>query len=449
MSDSNDTELFRGIDKTDFFIISNKKEMLRMVLDQFSDEFERLVRADPIPNDNASSPSTPSPSKILFGSDFNEVNRTLTSVIALRWIYTGDYAIFRKSQPADSALTWDSFFWMRFALRAWVETNDDFFALLTFIMVKNLGKDSQLAADYYSKIGEDISSNNHNLILLRAAEIGLVPCLSHLPLDYKQDVMRGLKLGAHFNFAQLARGENAPVSLSAFLKLRNHQRAFQFYFMEQLLEVAGAGGHEDWTCAVRLTQPVFDAYRDVYDAAQCVVSKWIGLREAFDYVLIRRSLMLLEKGFRRLDICDKEDRALMRLLCMGNVTDLSTAELYESVWEELEMESKASLVADLNINGSVDVPAVLPTYASELLTNGVGTDSQESSDDKWERLWYLLRYLARVLRQTDKPVNGKVVVIERNLQKISQVIVTSEEFRINPAMLESLEIPTGTVAQSV
>ncbi|KAI0393401.1 hypothetical protein F5Y17DRAFT_311430 [Xylariaceae sp. FL0594] len=448
LSASRSPSMATPIDRASFFAISDDREIFCLVRDRFPDELKRLKRAYSISHSNTTPPSTPSPSSVLFGEQYDEVNRTLVGLITLRWIYNDQYDTFRASQPDAVALTRDSFCWIQQVFKAGLKTDNDFIALLTSIVVNDLGKDPQLASDYCAKTGEDISAGNHDLILLKAAEAGLVPSLDSLPDGDRADVLRGMKLGAEFNFGQLAQGENVPASLTALLELRGHPRAFELRFMEQLLDIAGARGHEDWTCAKTMTQPVFDAYRNVYDAVQGVISGSMDLRAAYDLILVRRAGMLRAKGFRRLDVTSREDRALMRLLCMGGVADMETAQLYDSVWAGLPAETKTSLVADLNVDGSVQVPAVQATYAPALLTKGVDANGPGSTDAKRGRLQSLLCYLSRVLRPTDAYLEERAVVIERNVLKVVQEIVGSGEFRANPAMLDGKAVPEAVVAQT-
>ncbi|KAI0554764.1 hypothetical protein F4679DRAFT_595303 [Xylaria curta] len=333
-------------------------------------ELERLKRAYSIPDPNATPPSAASPSQILFGNQFNEVNRTLVGLIALRWIYNDQYDNFRGTQSDPVALTRESFNWIRQVFQAGLTSDDDLIALITSII-------------------------NHDLILLKAAEAGLVPSFDRLPKNDKADVLRGMRLGAEFNFGQLVHAENIP-----------------------LLDIAGASGHEDWTCAKRFLQSTLRR------------TGTMGLRDAYDLVLGRRSWMLREKGFRHLDIADADDRALTRLLCMGGVANLSAAQLYESVWIDLEAETKTLLIADLNVDGS-DQPAVLPTYAPSLMRKGVDVNGPGSTNEKRKRLRSLLRYLCRVLKLTDTHINGSVV-----------------DFWANPTVFESKDVPNGAIAQT-
>lgn len=83
------------------------------------------------------------------------------------------------------------------------------------------------------------------MILIKAVDAGLVHCLDRLSGDQKQEVVCGLRLGAKFNFGQLAQAENAPACLSSLMDMKSHPRAFHLHFLEQLLDMAGAAGHMD------------------------------------------------------------------------------------------------------------------------------------------------------------------------------------------------------------
>jgi hypothetical protein len=64
-------------------------------------------------------------------------------------------------------------------------SDTDLYAMVTSIVVNDLGKDPQLAIAYYNKTKEDISDLNHDIILLKAVKTGLVQCLDCPPLEPK------------------------------------------------------------------------------------------------------------------------------------------------------------------------------------------------------------------------------------------------------------------------
>jgi hypothetical protein len=336
-------------------------------------------------------------------------------------------------------LTRASFEWIRSFYTQTVVTPNDLFTLIASIIVNDLGKDPQLASDYHKLTGEDISDLNHDAILLKACNAGLVKSLAFLSTQDKNDVVLSMHLGASFNFGQLAQAENAPACLSGLLQMKGRTRSFQLRFMEQLLDIAGAAGHMDWTCARKLNQPIFDAYRNVYDACQGVITGTLDLRAAYDLVLIRRVELLESRGYRRLQVEENEDdRALTRLLCMGGVGDLETALLYENAWRHLKKPIRDNLVHSLNVDGSKAEPAIQPTYMPALISR--------AKDEK--SLTCIMVYLARVMSATNIAYSSSAMVIERSILGIMKKHVENGEFEQDPAVLEGVDVPPAAVALS-
>lgn len=432
------------IDMGLFFTVSDE-ELLCQVHDQFPQELDRLQRAYSILDRGIVRPSIPSPSHILYGTEHDEVNRTLVSVLSLRWIYRDQYETFTGTQPGQVALSRSSFNWIRSNFMERLKEPMDLYALLVYIVINDLGKDPQLASDYQSKKQEDISVLNHDIILYKSVAVGLVPCIDSLPQEYKDKIIRGMRIGAEFNPGQLAQAENAPASLSILLEMKGYQEDFTFHFLQQLLDISGAAGHEDWTCAKKLIQPIVTAYQNVYEVALGIISGDQGSREAYDEVITRRSSSLHKMGFRVLAVQRPEHRALMRLLCMGGVSNLEDAELYCSAWEDLDDSTRGSLVHSLNIDGSLVEPAIQPTYMPAMLTQGLGQASSGSRRDKIRCLRYMLRYLSRVMTFKEER-HGYAVVIERSVLWVVKEVVQSSKFQEDPTILENTDVPEGAVA---
>lgn len=422
-------------DAPDSLFAHSDEELLHLVHKEFSQEIDRLQRAYSIRDGPWTPPSTPSPSYILYKENFDEVNRTLVGFLTLRWIHNDEYEALIASQPAGFQLTRASFHWIR-NFYAQVTTNaDTLFTLITSIIINDLGKDPQLASDCYAETGVDVSTLNHDAILLEALKAGLVPSLAQLSDQGRSDICRAIELGANFNFGQLAQAENAPASLTGLLRMKGHDRSFRLRFMENLLDVAGAAGHMDWTCAKMLDEPVFESYRNVFDACQGVITGTLTFRSGYDLVLIRRAELLRDQDVRVFYVEDKlEDRALVRLLCMGRVTTREKAFLYENAWRALEDPVKETLTNSLNLDGQRSQPAVQPTYLPALLSH----IKEENA------LVCTLRYLAQVMSATDME-DPSAVVIERSVFTVLKQVIKSEEFEKDPSILEEVDVPEGVV----
>lgn len=437
--------IFRGrtTDMGRFFNISDI-ELLRQIHLEFRPELDRLKRAYSIRERHVPLLASPSPSQIIYETQHDEVNRTLVSVLSLRWIYRDQYELFTRTQPDQVILSRSSFTWLRDIVLERLQNPTDLYALLTYIVINDLGKDPQLASDYLSQRDEDISGLNHDIILFKAAEAGMIPSFNRLQEQNQDEILRGMRLGAEFNPGQLAQAENAPACLLSLLQMKGHSRSFRFHFIQQLLDISGAAGHEDWTCAKKFIQPIAKAYQDVYEVAEAIISGERGLRDAYDVILVRRGNMLHEKGLGELDVQRHDHRAFLRLLCMGGVSDLDKADFYLSVWEKLEDDTKSSLIHTLNVDGSFSEPAVQPTYMPAMLTQGVGEVDSAPREIRTQRLRHILRYLSRVMNlESEWP--DHTAVVERSVLWVLKGVVQSDAFREDPTILESTKIPETAI----
>jgi hypothetical protein len=420
----------------DSLFARSEEDLINLVYKEFPQDIDRLKRAYSIRDGPWTPPSTPSPSYFLYKENYDEVNRTLVGFLALRWIHTDQYETFIGTQSPAPQLTRESFDWIRQFYAQVITDANTLYTLIYSIIINDLGKDPQLAIDYHAHTGEDISTLNHDAILLQACKHGLIHSLDTLPAQDREDVFKAIQLGAIFNFGQLAQAENAPACLTALLEMKGSKRSFQIRFMEQILDIAGAAGHMDWTCAKKLIQPIFEGYRHVYEVYEGVTAGTLTLHSGYNLILIRRAAFLcLEKGVREFDVkWDPRDRALMRLFCMGNVTTRHKALLYEAAWDALDEGTREMLERALNADGVKGEPAVQPTYMPALLGPVYGKDA----------LVCALRFLCRVMSATDIG-DPEVVVIERSVYKVLKEVVESEEFQNDPTILEGVDVPEGVV----
>ncbi|EXJ86184.1 hypothetical protein A1O1_06554 [Capronia coronata CBS 617.96] len=539
--------------------------LLQTIQREFPSELQRLKNATFLRDPTVPRPTQDkSMSESLYSQDYAEINRTLVGILALRWLWNDDYQTFigtRTQGPRSIILKRSSFDWIRDIFLNGLQSANDIYTLITSMVINDLGKDPGLATDYARVTGIDISHLNHDMVLYRVAKSdvevevdveagagagagagvevevggggGLIPALhkSRLTPSHRELLLAGIKLGSEFNFGQLAQAENAPASLAGLLELRRHDRnhdharpngdnnstgggnvidqalSFEMRFMEQILDLAGSAGHEDCTCAKKMTEPVFQSYRNVYDVADAIIG-WpqqqpesdreagnqdqqkqsekekdrrketqkitsLSLRQAYDIILTRKLQLLHDAGYcRPFDITCPRDRAIMRLFCLGNTTDGDTADVFFVAFAEyVSRETRRMLTYGLNLDGGVDEPAVQPTYFPAMLTkalrnteigneNGTdtalapdagtdtGTGTPQQNNSKIKTVAAMLRYLARCL-VVDQAVLEKlpkgVTVIERDVRGIADV-VESEAFRRDPDVLDEQAIPGGQVA---
>src|SRR5690242_14178993 len=138
------TPFYETVARGDFFTLSDEV-ILRQIHDEYTPELERLKRAYSVRGPDASPGilTKPSPSQILYNSNYDEVNRTLIGVLALRWLLNGDYDSFTNTQCPSMTLKKTSFQWMRRFIGDRLQDHNDLYALVTSVMINDLGKDPQ------------------------------------------------------------------------------------------------------------------------------------------------------------------------------------------------------------------------------------------------------------------------------------------------------------------
>ncbi|OAL25813.1 hypothetical protein AYO20_10368 [Fonsecaea nubica] len=445
------------------FYCLDETTFLHQIRDAFSPELERLkcVRAVEGTEEQRATANGKadalSPSQILYGINYDEVNRTLVGLLALRWVHNRDYERFTQPQIPESRLTEESFHWLYDLFERGIEDSDDLFALVVSMIINDLGKDPNLEEDYYFKTRHRLEDHNHDTVLLAAAKVGMVPALHYLTPEKRQEVMLGLELGSELNAGQLAQAESVPVNLEGLMAMRGHEHAFELKFMEQILDVAGALGHLDSSGSKSFIEPVFQAFKTVHEVSLDIIAGRSNPRQGYDKVLTKRGNLLYIKGFRRLSVSDQEDRALLRLLTMGRTTDKEQAELFSKAFNALDEGNRKQLVAGLNVDGNVNETAVLPYYMPAIISTTLETTKDSDEEAKRRALTSLMRYLAKVLGSPGKDLNGLPefavfdgevpgIIIERNMSK-AQDVINSPEFKDNPDLLDALDIPAGQILQ--
>ncbi|ETI27857.1 hypothetical protein G647_00306 [Cladophialophora carrionii CBS 160.54] len=445
------------------FYAVDEPTILNQIKDAFEPEFERLKAAKAVEGTEQQRAAAngcangPSPSQILYGCNYDEVNRTLVGILALRWIHNRDYERFTRPQPPETRLSEESFEWLYQLFVTGIRDLDDLFALVLSMVINDLGKDPNLEEDYYFHTHSRLPDQNHDSLLLESAKAGMVPALDYLNPGKREEIMLGLELGSELNAGQLAQAESVPVNLEGLLNMRGKEHAFELKFMEQILDVAGALGHLDWSGSRNFIEPVFQAFKTVHEVSLDIIAGNSNPRQGYDKVLTKRGNLLSIKGFRRLSVSDREERALLRLLTMGRTADKEQAELFQEAFHALDDQNKERLVTGLNVDGNVNETAVLPYYMPAIISTTLETTRDSNEETKCRALTSLMRYLAKVLGSAANDLTGYPegavfsgevpgIIIERNMSK-AQDVINSPEFKTNPDLLDRLPIPDGQILQ--
>lgn len=434
-----------SIDKREFWLLEDDTA-LHMISAAFSPEFNRLVHAPAAaesPDSGEALQETPaSPSLVLFGRDSDEVNRTLVCILALKWIITGNYSSFAARQPASTRLEPSSFQELQKFFRDKLFKPNDALALITAVVINDLGKVGDLVEAIAAKTGRSYTSQNHDAVLYEAVRLHMVDCVENLDDQQKSDLILGIKLGAQLNLAQLAQAENVPGSLEFMLSMRQHRHTFDLKFMEQVLDVAGAAGHIDFRCARQFSEPVFQAFMISHRVLTDIVEGRSNLRQGYDEVLLARAVLVERSGFRRLSVNDSSERALLRLITMGRTTNKEQAEWFSVAFDSLPSDSRDQLIGGLNVDGYNDGKAIIPYYAPAIFVSALQVTQNDSTLVKVAALASMMRFLARVFAGTYPRPGTKGEIVEHDLMYLKSTIL-SDEFRKDPRILDEHALSTA------
>jgi len=443
------SDLIRNL-RSGYLWHASDHEAIRIVADAFSPELARLQLVpasieQPVNGAKKNGDSgRQSPSRLLYGHDYDEVNRTLTSFLCLKWIISGDYDTFTSGQALKVRLSLPTFLHLKSLVLQRLNDVDDCFAFITAIIVNDLGKDPCLPGEVECVTSRSMKGQNHDLILYEAVQADIVPCIRRLPQAQRDALIVGLKMGTRLNIAQLAQAENVPGSLDIMLELREHKHVFELKFLEQLLDVAGAAGHIDSSCSKSMIEPVCQAFMTVHKVLTDILEGRSTLRQGYDEVLAQRAATIHAEGYRVVNVRDDSDRALLRLMTMGRTSTRQHAQWFEDAFDALSDNIRSELIKGLNVDGYQDGKAILPYYMPALLQAALKNTIDDSVAIKTKALASLMRFLVRILDGTCPNPGSLGSVVEHDLE-FAKKTIAGPEFRADPSVLDDLELTKAGV----
>ncbi|KAB8212656.1 hypothetical protein BDV33DRAFT_211086, partial [Aspergillus novoparasiticus] len=424
------------------------EEAVRLLYRQFHSEFVRLKRVeytlergDGGPVKGSLDGKALTPSQFLFLQDYAEINRTVVSLLSLKWLLEDNYEAFTAHQPAVVKLSEATFKRFRELALDILETNDDILALVVSLILGDVGKDPKLEEFVHKKDG---NKPNHDLVLARAIDMGqFQKPLGLLSDDKRVEVLLGVQVGAKLNIPQLTQGENVPGSLEILLMLRGKSQAFRLKYLEIMLDVSGAGAHVDARGAIRMIEPVCQSFLSAFQVLMNVITENLPVRGAYNTVLQHRGQLLAEQGFHELSTNNRSDRALLRLCAMGRVADKHLAELFEKAFTDLPQPTQDKLINGLNVDGCNGEDAVILYYMPAIFAEALRVTRTASDVKKIQVLQSLMSFMARTYNDT-KPVDGHIgVILERDMSGAKDYI-RREGFIDDPTILDQCVPPVAT-----
>ncbi len=377
------------------------------------------------------------PSMLLFGEDNVEVNRTAVGYLALKWILANDYETFTQNQALPVRLSLESFSQLRSYVLATLKTPEDFDAMIVMILTNDLGKIKRYHELTEKAVGRAVVDHDEVLFVGFGEWPEISPNFMRLSSEKKSWILDGLRMGSNLNIGQFAQAENLPANLLGVKALADKPEAFEFKFIELLLDVAGANGHLDSGGAKVMIEPVYRNFMLARKALQEVIAGG-SVRDGYDQILIEKNKLLVRKGFNSLDVKSSVERAVLRLLTLRRTTTREQAEELYEVFINLPANARAILVSELNVDGTDDGWGTLPYYAPALISNALGSLSNTPGGSV-VALRTVFLSLARVFQEAriqlrNRQSSGIYTVNVESLAKFA----LSDEYKNNPDTLLNL-----------
>lgn len=439
--------LQRAIEQGEFARLSDTKA-IQVIEKAFHEELTRLKDADETVESGVTKPpgslnNEDTPSRFLYKKDYTEVNRTLVNMLALKWILAGEYAAFTQNQNEESRLSRQSFNELCSFFKERLQSSQEVYALLVAVVLDDLGKSRGLVDSV--KGSETRKLENHSDILTEAVRSGEISLLKTVPESMSKIIMGSIYMEGELNIAQLVQAENVPASLTVIKGKGTNkesccQQILEMRMMVTLLDAAGAAAHTNAKGCLVMTEFVYQGYMAAIRALNEFANGDISSeRECYDQVLTCRAESLASKGYKRLETTRAEERALLRLFCIGRVDNPEQAGIFKKALDMLDDVQRETLINGLNVDGVDEYPAILPYYAPGLVAEVLRGVRGKNENAMIEALAAFMRFLSRVFKGPDRSPEPARKVIECDLAFIQDTI-KSEAFKQSPSILDTERI---------
>ena len=307
------------------------------------------------------------------------------------------------------------------------------------LSIDDIGKDPNLVM----KLDETPISaiEDHSDAVFRAVQVDLVPAVETVSPYYQAAILRNLEIGSKLNFSQVVQAETTLASLTMLHSHHDQNQGFNIRAVVTLLDVAGAAGHRDPRGCVVMTERVFQSYmstiRVLDDFRTGVVST---PRACYDQNLSSRAEVLHQEGFNLLSTEIREERSLLRLLCMGRVEGKELAGQFKQAFELLPDKAKRDLVNGLNVDGVNDGIAVVPYYPPGLISEALKNAPVQTGPAASRVLLAFMQFLAAVLDAPEPQIGTGGGLLERDLSFALDTI-KSCQFKEDPGVFGKIKFP--------
>lgn len=371
-----------------------------------------------------------SPSMLLVGKQFIEYDRTMVSLLILKWVLTGDYDALVNNQKPELRMTQEQFKNLQNYTKKILNIHDinalsqdsidRLAALIIFIAINDLGKNVMIAKTIERELGQ--KSMDHDMVLYYFLQKypDRVPAYQKLPNAWKQTILNGLK--ADFNFPQFVQAESIAANLNKLEQLSAQELAF--LNAHALFDLAGAAGHVNPEGSLVLTRPTYEGIELAIDALNAHVGNPL---EMYNSYLNNRARAL---GFA---ITNEKDKAFVRLAFMLRAQNKAEIENLKALFEQLDPQVQTSLITELNKTGfGTAQPAIVQYYAPAFLVNA----RQNHKDAGAKKALELMNIVFQKTLQQVKQKGIRLPVVTVEIKDLAEAIKKPDALSLSSDNIE-------------
>jgi len=336
-------------------------------------ELARLVTpTQTSPDSGIQDPTSRTVGEVLFegktAEELVEVNRTLVGVMALHWLYNGQYEQFTECQSGSHTLTPETFGKLHYYVRGVIGEPGDpeaiarFRAMEYLIVINDLGKVQEVVEEVERR--SDKVEVDHDKVLLKVLEQYPELAASLARIGEQGFGERELRLivdglRTDFNVPQLMQLESVAASLRGIEGVP--QDAIDFWMVHALADLAGGMGAQAQNGSLTVDEPTGQNFLLAAESVRSENRTAEGVYNQYREGLAQRLGINLEPAATR--------QAVTRWCGMLRTPDGAEAGQVTRAFISLPPSVKSILERELNISGLENRQALLLYYLPALVRN--------------------------------------------------------------------------------
>ncbi len=289
-----------------------------------------------------------------------EFNRTVMSLLALEYLFEGNYESFCKGQDSHLCLSIETFN----TLCAWCQETLSSPPLLeamrVFLAINDLGKikkyiDMASVEKFHSADHDEILS-----FLLKEKERE-IPSFAGLAENEKHILFAGAK--TNFNMGQFLKAENLPIHLNV---IKNQdKKILNFFLLHTFLDIAGAKGHINQTGPILASEALCQDFLNGLTAVEMVCQDKNAVKAYTHYLSFKAKIFGVKTCSRSIP--------LLRLAHILNVKDAQQYNAMQSIVDNLKITDKKIFLNfmsyDEDMGEAKGYPYIFIYYSPALYSN--------------------------------------------------------------------------------